>query len=92
MSKEEPTFRERSRAKGERSPPKQSGAKFDFADILRGNLRVKLDINPEDREIILGKLDEIARKSRLPLEIHSMDYDCCNRTGNDWAVVTWTLT
>jgi len=92
LSKEEPTFRERSRAKGERSPPKQSGAKFDFADILRGNLRVKLDINPEDREIILGKLDEIAAKVDYRWKFTQWIMVVAIALGTIGQVVTWTLT
>lgn len=52
-----PDFVERPRKK--QSKPK---AKFDFADILSGNLQVTLNLSDHDREAVLSKLEEIADK------------------------------
>ncbi len=58
VSKEQPTFKERSRSK-EKTERK---AKFDFADILAGKLRVTLALSAEDRELIGSKIEEMSEK------------------------------
>ena len=91
MSGEEPNVRQRSQPKGERSPKRSVGAKFDFADILSGNLRVRLDINPQDREVILGKLDEIAEKVDYRWKFTQWIMVTAIVLGTIGQVVTWTL-
>mgnify|MGYP006258913097 FL=1 len=58
VSKEQPTFKERSRT----TEKKERKAKFDFADILAGKLRVTLALSDEDRELIGSKIEEMSEK------------------------------
>ena len=58
VSKEQPTFKERSRT----TEKKERKAKFDFADILAGKLRVTLALSSEDRELIGSKIEEMSAK------------------------------
>ena len=58
VSKEEPTFKERSRT----TEKKERKAKFDFADILAGKLRVTLALSDDDRELIGSKIEEMSEK------------------------------
>ena len=58
VSKEEPTFKTRPRDEKK----KERKAKFDFADILAGKLRVTLALSDEDRELIGSKIEEMSEK------------------------------
>lgn len=58
VSKEQPTFKERSRT----TEKKERKAKFDFADILAGKLRVTLALSDDDRELIGSKIEEMSEK------------------------------
>ena len=58
VSKEQPTFKERSRT----TEKKERKAKFDFADILAGKLRVTLALSDDYRELIGSKIEEMSEK------------------------------
>ena len=81
VSKEQPTFKERSRSK----------AKFDFADILAGKLRVTLALSAEDRELIGSKIEEMSEKVDYRWKITQWLMGLAIALGTIGQVESWTL-
>ena len=87
VSKEQPTFKERSRSK-EKTERK---AKFDFADILAGKFRVTLALSAEDRELIGSKIEEMSEKVDYRWKITQWLMGLAIALGTIGQVVSWTL-
>tara|TARA_B100000287_G_scaffold314700_1_gene298213 strand:- start:10054 stop:10320 length:267 start_codon:yes stop_codon:yes gene_type:complete len=87
VSKEQPTFKERSRSK-EKTERK---AKFDFADILAGKLRVTLALSAEDRELIGSTIEEMSAKVDYRWKVTQWLMGLAIALGTIGQVVSWTL-
>jgi hypothetical protein len=87
VSKEQPTFKERSRS----TEKKERKAKFDFADILAGKLRVTLALSAEDRELIGSKIEEMSEKVDYRWKITQLLMGIAIALGTIGQVVSWAL-
>ena len=87
VSKQEPTFKERSRS----SEKKERKAKFDFADILAGKLQVTLALSSEDRELIGSKIEEMSEKVDYRWKITQWLMGLAIALGTIGQIVSWTL-
>ena len=87
VSKQEPTFKERSRS----SEKKERKAKFDFADILAGKLRVTLALSDEDRQLIGSKIEEMSEKVDYRWKITQWLMGLAIALGTIGQIVSWTL-
>ncbi len=87
VSKEEPTFKERSRS----TEKKERKAKFDFADILAGKLKVTLALSDEDRELIGSKIEEMSEKVDYRWKVTQLLMGIAIALGTIGQVVSWAL-
>jgi len=87
VSKEQPTFQERSRS----TERKERKAKFDLSDLLAGKLGVTLSLSVEDRELIGSKIEEMSQKVDYRWKVTQLLMGIAIALGTIGQVVSWAI-
>jgi hypothetical protein len=87
VSKEQPTFKERSRS----TERKERKAKFDLSDLLAGKLGVTLSLSVEDRELIGSKIEEMSQKVDYRWKVTQLLMGIAIALGTIGQVVSWAI-